>query len=163
MLVSALRRFLADVPEFEAVRIGSPDHVPLVVIQWETIIAVNYPARKYGIKRWVKSKETSLIARCSTMGPKEAKELCPDVVIVHTATYRPGETESGYWEDANVLTHKVRDCFEDRLIVNQVSLDPYRRESTKVISIFREMVPKGVVGEFILGDFVDEERESQYR
>jgi DNA polymerase eta len=137
--------------------------VPLIVIQWETIIAVNYPARKYGIKRWVKSKETSLIARCSTMGPKEAKELCPDVVIVHTATYRPGETESGYWEDANVLTHKVRDCFEDRLIVNQVSLDPYRRESTKVISIFREMVPKGVVGEFILGDFVDEERESQYR
>lgn len=41
------------------------------------------------------------------MGPQEARELCPHVVIVHTATYRPGETESGYWEDANVLTHKV--------------------------------------------------------
>ncbi|ORY22231.1 hypothetical protein BCR39DRAFT_551866 [Naematelia encephala] len=106
--------------QFEAVRIGSPDHVPLIVVQWETIIAVNYPARKFGIKR------------CSTMGPKEARELCPDVVIVHTATYRPGETESGYWEDANVLTHKV-------------SLDPYRKESAKVIAIFRELVPRGVV------------------
>lgn len=34
-------------------RISSPDEVPLIVIQWETIIAVNYPARKYGIKRCV--------------------------------------------------------------------------------------------------------------
>jgi hypothetical protein len=48
-----------------------------------------------------------LTDRCSTMGPKEAKELCPHVMIVHTATYRPGETESGYWDDADVLTHKV--------------------------------------------------------
>ena len=39
--------------EFEAVRLGSPDDVPLIVVQWETIIAVNYPARKYGIKRQV--------------------------------------------------------------------------------------------------------------
>jgi hypothetical protein len=41
------------------------------------------------------------------MGPKEARELCPHLVVVHTATYRPGELESGYWEDANVETHKV--------------------------------------------------------
>ena len=83
--------------EFEAARIHSADDVPLIVVQWETIIAVNYPARKYGIKR------------CSSMGLKEAKALCPHVVIVHTATYRPGEDESGYWEDANFHTHKVGD------------------------------------------------------
>ena len=50
------------------------------------------------------------------MGPKEARELCPHVVIVHTATYRPGETESGYWEDANVLTHKVRNTSSHMLL-----------------------------------------------
>lgn len=32
----------------------------------------------------------------------------------------------------------------------KVSLDPYRRESAKVISIFQEMVPNGVVGESTL-------------
>lgn len=106
--------------QFEAVRTGVPDDQPLIVIQWETIIAVNYPARKFGIKR------------CSTQGPKEARELCPDIVIQHTATYRPGEEESGYWDDANVLTHKV-------------SLDPYRKESGKIMAIFRELVPKGEV------------------
>lgn len=50
-LAAVVRCRLIYVAEFEAVRIGSPDDVPLIVIQWETIIAVNYPARKYGIKR----------------------------------------------------------------------------------------------------------------
>jgi DNA polymerase eta len=48
-----LADIILPIIEFEAVRIGSPDHVPLIVVQWETIIAVNYPARKYGIKRYV--------------------------------------------------------------------------------------------------------------
>ncbi|ORX40640.1 hypothetical protein BD324DRAFT_647559 [Kockovaella imperatae] len=106
--------------QFEAARIGSPDDAPLIVIQWETIIAVNYPARKYGI------------TRCAGMGPKEALELCPHLTVVHTATFRPGEMESGYWDDANVLTHKV-------------SLDPYRKESAKIMAIFKELVPAGSV------------------
>lgn len=37
--------------EFEQVRLGLPDHVPLICAQWDSIIAVNYPARAYGIKR----------------------------------------------------------------------------------------------------------------
>jgi DNA polymerase eta len=52
-------RGVAHQTEFEAVRIGSPDHVPLIVVQWETIIAVNYPARKFGIKRYSQSASTS--------------------------------------------------------------------------------------------------------
>lgn len=55
------------------------------------------------------------------------------MVIQHTATYRPGEEESGYWDDPDVLTHKV-------------SLDPYRKESQKVLAIFKELVPKSEVG-----------------
>ena len=108
-----------DGSEFEAVRIGSPDDVPLIVIQWETIIAVNYPARKYGIKR------------CSSMGPKEARELCPHVVIVHTATYRPGESESGYWEDADVLTHKVSHSYLSEAVSRSMSYGS-RSASTRI-------------------------------
>jgi nucleotidyltransferase/DNA polymerase involved in DNA repair len=39
--------------EFEQVRLGLPDDVPLICSQWGSIIAVNYPARAYGIKRCV--------------------------------------------------------------------------------------------------------------
>lgn len=39
--------------EFEQVRLGLPDDVPIICAQWNSIIAVNYPARKFGIKRWV--------------------------------------------------------------------------------------------------------------
>ena len=47
---------LSDTPfrsplEFEQVRLGLPDDLPLICAQWQSIIAVNYPARKFGIKR----------------------------------------------------------------------------------------------------------------
>jgi DNA polymerase eta len=34
----------------EMIRLGIPDK-PLVVLQWQMLIAVNYPARKFGITR----------------------------------------------------------------------------------------------------------------
>jgi nucleotidyltransferase/DNA polymerase involved in DNA repair len=39
--------------EFEQVRLGLADDLPLICAQWQSIIAVNYPARKFGIKRYV--------------------------------------------------------------------------------------------------------------
>jgi len=39
--------------EFERVRLGLPDDTPVITIQWETILAVNYPARAFGITRCV--------------------------------------------------------------------------------------------------------------
>jgi DNA polymerase eta len=44
---------------------------------------------------------------------------------VHVATYREGATEAGYYEGAIPETHKV-------------SLDPYRRESLKILKVFAE-------------------------
>jgi DNA polymerase eta len=35
----------------EVVRLGIDRERPLVVLQWDSLIAVNYPARKYGISR----------------------------------------------------------------------------------------------------------------
>lgn len=60
--------------------------------------------------------------------------------------------EPGRWDDADPRTHKV--CRQANQPVNlktdnrvlQVSLDPYRRESSKIIAIFKSMVAEGEVG-----------------
>ena len=57
------------------------------------LIAVNYPAREYGISRMNKLDE--------------ALKRCPDLKVVHVATYAKGETEPKYWEKPDVKTHKV--------------------------------------------------------
>lgn len=38
---------------------------------------------------------------------REAKKLCPNLVVQHVATYREGDTEAGYWDDVDRRTHKV--------------------------------------------------------
>ncbi|KAF9046844.1 DNA/RNA polymerase [Hymenopellis radicata] len=96
----------------EMVRLGVTDQ-PLVVLQWESIIAVNYPARKFGISRMDKIKD--------------AKARCPELMVIHVATYKEGEKEPGYWENVDSRTHKV-------------SLDYYRRESMKILGMFKEML-----------------------
>ncbi|KAH9930101.1 uncharacterized protein B0H18DRAFT_1117160 [Fomitopsis serialis] len=102
----------------EQVRLGIDPSRPLVVQQWDSLIAVNYPARKFGITRMEKIKE--------------ARKKCPELVVVHVATYKEGEKEPGYWENPDTLTHKV-------------SLDHYRRESMKVIRMFQEGLPTGEI------------------
>ncbi|KAG2036864.1 DNA polymerase eta [Suillus americanus] len=102
----------------ERVRLELDPSVPIVVQQWESLIAVSYPAREFGISRMDKIKD--------------AKKKCPNLVAVHVATYREGEMEPGYWKDIDTRTHKV-------------SLDLYRRESNKIISMFKEALPTGEV------------------
>ncbi|GAA5950553.1 hypothetical protein JCM3765_000526 [Sporobolomyces pararoseus] len=97
-------------------RIGFDPTQPLATQQWNGLIAVNYPARAYGITR----HET----------PAEALKKCPHLKLVHVQTYRNGDTEPGYWEDPppSPATHKV-------------SLDMYRKESRKILSVFQEFCP----------------------
>lgn len=79
------------------VRLGVDPETPLVVLQWDSLIAVNYPARKYGISRMDKKKD--------------ALKRCPHLQLVHVATFKEGEKEPGYWDDVDTRTHKVRiDC-----------------------------------------------------
>lgn len=78
----------------EHLRLGIDPEKPLVVLQWQALIAVNYPARKYGISRMDKLQD--------------AKKRCPQLEVVHVATYKEGEAEPGYWENPDTLTHKVR-------------------------------------------------------
>ena len=81
------------------------------------LIAVNYPARTYGVGRM-----------CTV---DEAKKLCPDLVCQHVATWREGDDHWAYHEDAaaNIATHKV-------------SLDPYRLESRKIMAIVKDCLPQ---------------------
>jgi DNA polymerase eta len=46
----------------EAVRLGIDRELPLVVLQWDSLIAVNYPARKFGISRMDKLQDAK--SRC---------------------------------------------------------------------------------------------------
>ncbi|KWU47272.1 DNA/RNA polymerase [Rhodotorula sp. JG-1b] len=98
----------------EMARLKIPADQPMAVQQWNGLIAVNYPARAYGITR----HET----------PAEALKKCPDLMLVHVQTYKNGEVVPGYWEGAKPETHKV-------------SLDMYRKESKKILAVFQEFCP----------------------
>ncbi|KAG6817165.1 hypothetical protein H0H87_012126 [Tephrocybe sp. NHM501043] len=79
----------------EMVRLGTDKETPLVVLQWDALIAINYPARKFGITRLKKYDLREL----------QAKH--PELRIVHVATYKEGEKEPGYWDDVDTKTHKA--------------------------------------------------------
>lgn len=88
---------------------------PLACRQWDSIIAVNYPARKYGIKRG--------------MPVERVRELCPAIELPHVATFKKGCTSWTLEARPDATTHKI-------------SLDFFRRESRKIFAIFRKKLQK---------------------
>ncbi|GAB7351507.1 hypothetical protein MBLNU459_g2150t4 [Dothideomycetes sp. NU459] len=84
--------------------------------QWQGLIAINYPARKFGLNRHV---------TCT-----EAQKLCPELIMQHVATWKEGDEKWAYHEDSfkNMATHKV-------------SLDPYRLESRRILALIKELLP----------------------
>lgn len=80
------------------------------------LIAINYPARKFGLSRHINITE--------------AKKLCPNVILQHVATWKEGEEKWAYHNDAaaHIGTHKV-------------SLDPYRLESRRILACIKEALP----------------------
>ncbi|CEP65020.1 DNA-directed DNA polymerase eta LALA0_S17e00342g [Lachancea lanzarotensis] len=110
---------------------------PVVCVQWNSIIAVSYAARKYGITRM-----DSVF---------DAMKKCDKLVPVHTAVFRKGEDFWQYRDDCGSWYIE-----EDKKLSPEnfkVSLDPYRRESRKVSKIFHkwcDLVEKGSVDEVFL-------------
>jgi len=51
--------------QVEMVRLGVPRDLPLAVQQWGSLIAINYPARKYGISR--RDSAASGLAKCPSL------------------------------------------------------------------------------------------------
>ncbi|KAF2202325.1 DNA/RNA polymerase [Delitschia confertaspora ATCC 74209] len=101
----------------ETIRLGLPPTTPLAVQQWQSLIAINYPARAFGLSRHI---------TCT-----DAVKLCPELRLQHVATWKEGETKPAYHEDAfkNMAMHKV-------------SLDPYRMESRKILKCIKGCLPE---------------------
>ncbi|KAI9726940.1 MAG: DNA-directed DNA polymerase eta rad30 [Chrysothrix sp. TS-e1954] len=101
----------------EMVRLGVPEDQPLAVQQWQGLIAINYPARKYGLNRHVTITE--------------AQKACPEIIMQHVATWREGDSKWQYHDDAfkNIATHKV-------------SLDPYRLQSRRILALIKRTLPE---------------------
>ncbi|KUI57061.1 N-acetyltransferase eso1 [Cytospora mali] len=98
-------------------RLEIPDDQPLAVQQWQGLIAVNYPARDRGIGRFTDINE--------------AKKLCDNLICQHVATWREGEENWAYRDDPMVNTDKV-------------SLDPYRMQSRKILSVIKDSLPSNL-------------------
>ena len=100
----------------EGVRLGISENQPLAVQQWQGLIAINYPARDYGLTRHITITE--------------AKKLCPDLIMQHVATWKEGDEKWAYHENAfaNIATHKV-------------SLDPYRLQSRRILACIKDILP----------------------
>jgi DNA polymerase eta len=101
----------------ETVRLGLDPTKPLAVQQWQGLIAINYPAREFGLSRHVTSTE--------------AIKVCPDLILQHVATWKEGDEKWAYHEEAykHIATHKV-------------SLDPYRLQSRRILKCIREALPE---------------------
>ena len=102
----------------EMVRLGTPRDTPLAVRQWDSLIAVNYAARPFGITRMLSATE--------------AREKCPDIVLQHVATFREGE--GGRWA--------YRDDSFRNIKTDKVSLDPYRAESRKILKTMKDALER---------------------
>ncbi|QIW94694.1 hypothetical protein AMS68_000212 [Peltaster fructicola] len=100
----------------ETVRLGIDPGKPLAVQQWQGLIAINYPARAFGLNRHVTITE--------------AKEKCPEIICQHVATWKEGDTHWTYAEDA-----------AKEIASRKVSLDPYRIESRKILALIKDVLP----------------------
>ncbi|KAF3479704.1 DNA polymerase eta [Arthroderma uncinatum] len=97
----------------EMVRLNTPRDQPLAVQQWQSLIAVNYAARPFGVSRMITAQE--------------AKKRCPQLLTPHVATFREGEGENwAYRGEGNYSIQK-----------DKVSLDPYRAESRKILAVMK--------------------------
>jgi DNA polymerase eta len=104
----------------ETVRLGIDPSNPLAVQQWQGLIAINYPARAYGLSRHVTISE--------------AKEKCPEIICQHVATWKEGDTKWSYSEDSDQVAKEIA--------IRKVSLDPFRIQSRKILALIKECLPK---------------------
>jgi DNA polymerase eta len=105
----------------ETVRLGLDPTKPLAVQQWQGLIAINYPARAYGLNRHVTVAE--------------AKEKCPELICQHVATWKEGDVTWSYGDGDEAFRE---------IASRKVSLDPYRLQSRKILAVIKEYLPADV-------------------
>jgi DNA polymerase eta len=105
----------------ETVRLGLDPAKPLAVQQWQGLIAINYPARAFGLNRHVTVAE--------------AKEKCPELICQHVATWKEGDVTWSYGDGDEAFRE---------IASRKVSLDPYRLQSRKILATIKEFLPADV-------------------
>lgn len=127
LAVIALIDMNAFFAQCEQIRLNCSLSDPVVCCQWQSLIAVSYAARKYGINRM------------DTLA--SAKKKCPGLVVGHAAVFKKGDS---HWQYLDRLPDQA---------VNKVSLDPYRRELRKIFKVLSrecDLVEKASVDECYL-------------
>ncbi|KAI3644769.1 hypothetical protein MP228_010933 [Amoeboaphelidium protococcarum] len=114
--------------QVEHVRTGISRDLPLAVQQWQGLIAVNYKARDFGINRHMRIQE--------------AKEKCPDLQLVHVATFKKGESVYRYRDQYSVGNDAGSTIEQVDPFKYKVSLDQYRRESKKILQLINSEFDK---------------------
>lgn len=129
-----MNAFFAQV---EQIRCGYTKDDPVVCVQWTSIIAVSYAARKYGI------------SRMDTVS--SAMEKCPNLIPIHPAVFKRGEDFWQYHDGYGSWNKDKSKRLSAELY--KVSLIPYRREGRKILKIFQEycdLVEKASVDEVFM-------------
>ncbi|KAK4561507.1 DNA-directed DNA polymerase eta rad30 [Recurvomyces mirabilis] len=103
----------------ETVRLGIDPGKPLAVQQWQGLIAINYPARAFGLSRHVTITE--------------AKEKCPGIICQHVATWKEGDTKWTYELEGTDAAREIA--------TRKVSLDPYRIQSRRILATIKAALP----------------------
>ncbi|KAI7843160.1 hypothetical protein COHA_003144 [Chlorella ohadii] len=129
-------------------RLGIPPETPCAVQQWEGLIAVNYPARARGVTRH--------------MRVKEAKKICPELVLVHVETIgAAGSSEGGADTDAAAAAAAAAEAGGggaapatagapagssgggngNRRLTQKACLERYRRSTAEVLVLLHRLAP----------------------
>lgn len=113
--------------QVEIVRLNLPPATPLVVVQWGSVLAVSYPARKFGIKRGDKVADV------------RRKSGSETVHIISVETIGPSSlsTAGSYENKCNVTFQDNSRNVKER---EKVSLSRYRNASAKVFSVIASLV-----------------------
>ena len=108
--------------QVESKRLGLPEDAPLAVQQWGGLLAINYAARKFEIKRG--------------MRVEEAKKRCPTLHTPHVPLVvgdSGGGSGGGGGGDSGAA--------EPDRSQAKVSLERYRTESAKIFALLESLAP----------------------
>ncbi|KAL4430354.1 hypothetical protein ABPG77_002160 [Micractinium sp. CCAP 211/92] len=118
--------------QVEMKRLGIPRETPCAVQQWEGLIAVNYPARACGVTRH--------------MRVKEAKKVCPELVLVHVETIGAEGRDSGAADAGPEPAGGVGGGAQDsRRLTQKACLERYRLACAEVVALLHRLAPAAVI------------------
>lgn len=112
--------------QVEMKRLNVPRDEPLAVQQWNGLIAVNYPARKFGIGRHVKADE--------------ARKLCPGIHLIHVGMSLWLVTLFQSNRRAATINEAGESVDDPSKGTSKVSLERYRLASFAIFEIFLNTV-----------------------